>query len=134
MKKVEAILTPHRLDAVRQLLLERGCQEIIVSDVRNSEGPSMRYRGIEYPGDAARVKIEAVLADAEAIPAARAILHSSPERLAEDERVSVCPLDDVISIGIWQIDSKEPEFPKPLDVRGHGAQASNPMSLSRDIH
>ena len=108
MKIVEAILTPYKLDAVAQLLVERGCQDIVVSEVKGSEtrdGRMPRYRGVDYVTDLPRkVKLEAVVEDAEAMPTVRAILHVSRSGSSTDETISVGPLEQVVSIGISKPD------------------------------
>ncbi|MGO9454771.1 MAG: P-II family nitrogen regulator [Candidatus Binataceae bacterium] len=130
MKKVEAILTPHRLDAVRALLLERGCQDIVVSEVRSAEGRAMHYRGVDYTGDTPRIKVEAVVPDAEAMSTAEAILHGSPEHSAKDERVTLSALDHVISIGISKLDRQSPELSPPVSRGGgHAGVYDHPAQL-----
>ncbi|MGO9454776.1 MAG: P-II family nitrogen regulator [Candidatus Binataceae bacterium] len=134
MKTVEAILTPYRLDAVRELLLERGCQDIVVSEVRSSEGRAMHYRGIDYTGDTPRIKVEAVVPDAEAMSTAEAILLSSPEHSAKDERVTLSALDQVVSIGISKLDRSSPVFSPLAERRGHQIGAYDHPAHLRVIH
>lgn len=117
MKKIEAILTPHRLEAVKELLLQRGCQEVIVSDVLTDGGPNLHYRGLPYTGHAHRVKVETIVVDSEAMPTAEAILHGQPEGAAKDERVMVHPIEEVISIGIWKVDPQQPAGPRAAGAR-----------------
>jgi len=69
---IEAILVPRRLDAVRELLLQRGCQEVIVSEVLSEGGPKLNYRGLTYKGEAYRVKVQTIVADSGAMPTAEA--------------------------------------------------------------
>jgi nitrogen regulatory protein PII len=45
MKKVEAILSSHCLDQIKEVLFQRVCQEIVVSDVRHPCSRQMNYRG-----------------------------------------------------------------------------------------
>jgi len=109
MKIVEAILTPYKLDAITELLIERGCQDIVVSLVKCSEirDPRMsRYRDVEYVTDLPpKVKLEVVVGDAEAMPTVQAILHCSGSESGADESVSIGPLEQVVSIGISKPDS-----------------------------
>ena len=103
MKIVEAILTPYKLDAVTQLLIERGCQDIVVSEVKGSEIRDTRmprYRNVNYVTDLPpRVKLEAVVGDAEAMPTVQAILRVSRSSSSTDETISIGPLEQVVSIG-----------------------------------
>src|SRR5215831_4026828 len=98
MKKVEAILSSHCLDQIKEELFNRGCHEIVVSDVRHPCSRQMNYRGLSYLADAPRVKIEVIVADADAMPTVDAILQNAAGG-AQDERVSISPLESVISIG-----------------------------------
>ncbi|MGO9602260.1 MAG: P-II family nitrogen regulator [Candidatus Binataceae bacterium] len=134
MKKVEAILTPRRLNAVRELLLERGCDDIVVSDVRSAEGQAMHYRGIDYTGDTPRIKVEAVVADAEAMWTAEAILLSFAEDSAKDERVTLSPLDHVVSIGISKLDGRSPAFSTRPPRESHHAGVYDQPAHLRVIH
>jgi len=112
MKRVEAILTPYKLDAVTQLLIERGCQDIVVSEVKGSEirdGRMPRYRGVDYVTDLPpKVKLEAVVGDTEAMPTVQAILRVSRSSSSTDETISIGPLEQVVSIGISKPDCYPP--------------------------
>ena len=98
MKKVEAILSSHCLDQIKEVLFRRGCQEIVVSDVRHPCSRQMNYRGLSYLADAPRVKIEVIVSDADAMPTVDAILQNVVGG-AQDERVSIAHVEKVISIG-----------------------------------
>ena len=98
MKKVEAILSCHCLDQIKEVLFDRGCHEIVVSDVRHPCSRQINYRGLSYLADAPRVKIEVIVSDADAMPTVDAIL----ENVAggpQDQRVSISHVEKVISIG-----------------------------------
>jgi nitrogen regulatory protein PII len=98
MKKVEAILSSHCLDQIKEVLFLRGCEEIMVSDVRHPCSRQMNYRGLSYMADAPRVKIEVIVSDADAMATVDAILQNVTGG-AQDERVSIAHVDKVISIG-----------------------------------
>jgi nitrogen regulatory protein PII len=98
MKKVEAILGSHSLDQVKEVLLRRGCQEVVVSDVRRPCSQQMNRRGLSYLADAPRVKIEVIVSDADAMPTVDAILQNVAGG-AQDERVSIAHVEQVILIG-----------------------------------
>ena len=98
MKKVEAILSSHRLDEIKAALFHRGCQEILVSDVRHPSSLLMNYRGLSYVADAPRVKIEVIVPDADAVATVDAILQNVAGA-AQDERVSIAHVEELISIG-----------------------------------
>ncbi|MBV8136764.1 MAG: hypothetical protein JO121_14205 [Deltaproteobacteria bacterium] len=98
MKKVEAILSSHRLDQIKAALLHRGCQEILVSDVRLPCSRLLNYRGLSYEADAPRIKIEVIVPDADAVATVNAILQNVAGG-AQDERVSIAHVEAFISIG-----------------------------------
>jgi nitrogen regulatory protein P-II 1 len=99
MKKVEAILSSHRLDQIKAALFHRGCQELLVSDVRLPCSRLMKYRGLSYEADAPRIKIEVIVPDADAVATVDAILQNVAAGGAQDERVSVAHVEELISIG-----------------------------------
>ena len=98
MKKLEAILSSPCLDQIKEVLFRRGCQEIVVSDVRHPCSRQMNYRGLSYLADAPRVKIEVIVSDADAMPTVDAILQNVAGG-DQDERVSIAHVEKVISIG-----------------------------------
>jgi nitrogen regulatory protein PII len=98
MKKVEAILSSHCLDQVKEVLFHRGCREIVVSDVRHPCSRQMNYRGLSYLADSPRVKIEIIVPDADAMPTVDVILQNASGG-AQDQRVSIAHVENVMSIG-----------------------------------
>jgi nitrogen regulatory protein PII len=98
MKKVEAILSSHCLDQIKEVLFERGCDEIVVSDVRHPCSRQMNYRGLSYLGDAPRVKIEVIVSDADAGATVEAILQNVAGG-PQDQRVSIAHVESVVRIG-----------------------------------
>ncbi len=67
MKKIDAIIKPHKLDDVKEALNAIGVQGMTVSDVRGygrQKGHTEIYRGAEYTVDfVPKVKIELVVDD-----------------------------------------------------------------------
>src|SRR5215472_5458696 len=98
MKKIEAILSSHCLDQIKEVLFERGCDEIVVSDVRHPCSRQMNYRGLSYLADAPRVKIEVIVSDADASSTVEAILQNVAGG-AQDQRVSIAHVESVVTIG-----------------------------------
>jgi len=126
MKKVEAILSSDCLDQIKEVLFDRGCHEIVISDVRHPCSRQMNYRGLSYLGDAPRVKIEVIVSDVEAKPIVDAILKNLAGG-AQDQRVSIAHVEKVVSIGesMALIDAPKsrqmdlPATPRPL-ISHHG--------------
>jgi nitrogen regulatory protein PII len=77
MKKIEAIIKPFKLSDVKEALNEIGIQGMTVTEVKGfgrQKGHTEIYRGSEYTVDfLPKIKIEVVLADAQAKPAVEAI-------------------------------------------------------------
>jgi nitrogen regulatory protein P-II 1 len=111
VKKIEAIITPYILDAVRGVLNQRGCEEILLSEVRlshhDSTSASGHYRGNTYDIDLPKIKVEAIVADDDAMSAAQAILHASERESSTQAKVSVCALEQVVSIGVLTLEPGE---------------------------
>ena len=88
MKKIEAIIKPHKLDEVKEALNALGVAGMTVTDVRGygrQKGHTEIYRGAEYTVDfVPKVKLEVVVDDAIAEQAEHAILDGRPHR--EDRR------------------------------------------------
>lgn len=68
MKKIEAIIQPHKLDEVKEALKNIGVDGLTVTEVRGhgrQKGHREVYRGMEYEVDfLPKVKIETVVPDA----------------------------------------------------------------------
>ena len=84
MKKIEAIIKPHKLDDVKEALNALGVQGMTVSDVRGygrQKGHTEVYRGAEYTVDfVPKVKVEIVVDDDIADAAEHADPHGSTHR------------------------------------------------------
>jgi nitrogen regulatory protein PII len=106
MKNVEAIINPYALETITKLLIQRGCDDIVVSEVHGSHrgpGPTLCYRGTEYVGDPASARVETVVQDDQAMTIVAAILHVSQKSSDGGCQVTVCPLEQVISIGVSRV-------------------------------
>jgi nitrogen regulatory protein PII len=127
VKKVEAIITPEILETVRGVFDRCGCHEILLSEVRisrhDSASASGHYRGNTYDLDLPKIKVEAIVSDADTMPAAQAILHTSHYESGTDTKVSVCALEQVVSIGVSAMERKEfGEFEQILPQRSSRAE------------
>jgi len=81
VRKIEAIIKPHRLDEVKEALNALGVAGMTVSDVRGygrQKGHTEVYRGAEYTVDfVPKVKVEIVVDDGIADAAEDAILRAA---------------------------------------------------------
>ncbi len=102
MKKLEAIVRPHVLEAVKTALQEVGCVGMTVSEVKGfgrQKGHTETYRGSEYQVDfLPKIKIEVVLPDELVDAAVDAILKSAKTGKFGDGKVFVSPLEEVVRI------------------------------------
>jgi nitrogen regulatory protein P-II 1 len=102
MKRMECIVRPHLLDAVKNALQEVGVVGMTVTDVKGfgrQKGHTETYRGTEYKIEfLPKVKIEVVLADELVDPAVDAVLKSARTGKFGDGKVFVSSLDEVVRI------------------------------------
>ena len=102
MKKIEAIIKPFKLEEVKDALGEIGIEGMTVSEVKGfgrQKGHTEIYRGSEYTVDfLPKIKLEIVIADAQADRAVEAILKSAKTGKIGDGKVFVSSIDDAIRI------------------------------------
>ncbi|HEX4461738.1 MAG TPA: P-II family nitrogen regulator [Polyangia bacterium] len=102
MKKVEAIIRPHKLDDVKAALNELGALGLTVTEVRGfgrTGGKPEVYRGSAYVVDfVPKVKIEIVVTDAMVHQIIEAVLGGARTDHIGDGKIFVTPIDDVIRI------------------------------------
>ena len=88
MKKIEAIIKPFKMEAVKEALAEIGVEGMTVSEVKGfgrQKGHTEIYRGSEYTVDfLPKVKLEIVLTDE--IASARGGNHHSGGQDRQDRR------------------------------------------------
>ena len=91
MKKLEAIIKPHRLEEVKDALNALGVAGMTVSDVRGygrQKGHTEVYRGAEYTVDfVPKVRIEIVVDDHSAAAAEEAIVAAARTEKIGDGKV-----------------------------------------------
>ena len=102
MKKVEAIVRPHVLEAVKAALQEVGVVGMTVTEVKGfgrQKGHTETYRGSEYKVEfLPKVKVEVVLPDDLVDKAVEAVLKTAATGKFGDGKVFVSPLTDVVRI------------------------------------
>ena len=102
MKKVEGIVRPHLLEAVKNALQEVGVVGMTVSEVKGfgrQKGHTETYRGSEYKVEfLPKIKIEVVLTDELVDQAVEAILKTAKTGKFGDGKVFVSSLEDVVRI------------------------------------
>jgi len=102
MKKIEAIIQPHKLDEVKDALLGIGVYGMTVSEVRGhgrQKGHTEVYRGQEYKVDLLpKVKMELVVTDARADEVVRTLATAARSGRVGDGKVFVTPVLDAVRI------------------------------------
>jgi nitrogen regulatory protein PII len=102
MKKVEGIVRPHLLEAVKNALQEVGVVGMTVSEVKGfgrQKGHTETYRGSEYKVEfLPKIKIEVVVTDELVEQAVEAILKTAKTGKFGDGKVFVSTLEDVVRI------------------------------------
>lgn len=102
MTKIEAIIQPYRLDAVKDALLELGVEGMTISDVRGhgrQKGHTEHYRGREYTVDLLpKIKLELVLADERVDATVDVILKAAATGKIGDGKIFLYKVDEAIRI------------------------------------
>ena len=102
MKKLEAVIQPSKLDAVKDALHEIGIQGMTVSEVRGhgrQKGHSEIYRGHEYTVDLLpKIKVEVVLPDTVADQAVDAITRAARSGKIGDGKIFLSDITEAIRI------------------------------------
>jgi nitrogen regulatory protein P-II 1 len=103
VKKIEAIIRPCNLEAVKEALARRGIEGMTVSEVtgfdRNTRR-ALQYRSAQYTVDCLpKIKIELLVADdAWAGPVVEAIKTAAHTDHLGDGQIVVVPIDEVVRI------------------------------------
>jgi nitrogen regulatory protein P-II 1 len=102
MKKIEAIIRPHLLDAVRSALQEVEVVGMTISEVQGygrQRGHTETYRGTEYQIEfIPKIKIEVIVADDIEDFVVQAIIKTARTGKFGDGKIFVLSLEDVIRI------------------------------------
>ena len=102
MKKIEAIIRPHLLDAVKNALREIDVKGMTVSEVQGygrQIGHTETYRGAEYQIDfIPKLKIEVIIPDEIEDAVVQAIPKSAQTGKFGDGKIFILPINDVIRI------------------------------------
>lgn len=102
MHKIEAIIQPGKLDAVKEALIEAGVEGITILEARGhgrQKGHTEFYRGREYSVDVLlKVKIETVVPDDLVDKAVNAIITAAQTGSIGDGKIFLTRVDDAIRI------------------------------------
>lgn len=102
MKKIEAIIRPHKLDEVREALQEAGFRGLTVTEVKGygrQMGHSEIYRGSEYTINfLPKTKIDIICADSNLDKAVDIILKHAKTGEVGDGKIFVSLIEEVIRV------------------------------------
>lgn len=102
MKRIEAVIQPHKLEAVKEALQGMGVDGMTVTDVRGhgrQKGHTETYRGQEYKIDLLpKVKIDMVVAETSAEKVIEAITNAARSGKIGDGKIFVSSLEDAVRI------------------------------------
>jgi nitrogen regulatory protein P-II 1 len=102
MKKIEAIIRPHLLDAVRSALQDVEIVGMTISEVQGygrQKGHTEVYRGAEYAVDLIpKVRLEIVTDDVLADKVVDAIVESARTGKIGDGKIWVTPVDTIVRV------------------------------------
>jgi nitrogen regulatory protein PII len=102
MTKLEAVIQPSRLDAVKDALHEIGIEGMTVIEVRGhgrQKGHTEFYRGREYTVDLLpKIKLEMVIPDELADKAVQAVTSAARTGKIGDGKIFLSRIDDAVRI------------------------------------
>jgi len=102
MKRIEAVIKPHTLEAVKERLQQIGISGMTVTEVRGfgrTGGKTEIYRGSAYVVDfVPKVKVDIVVRDSMAADVVEAITATARTGKIGDGKIFVTPVDEVIRI------------------------------------
>jgi nitrogen regulatory protein P-II 1 len=102
MTKLEAVIQPSKLDAVKEALLEIGIDGLTVLEVRGhgrQKGHTEFYRGREYSVDLLpKIKLEVVLHNEKVDEVVKAILKAAQTGKIGDGKIFLSRIDEAIRI------------------------------------
>jgi len=102
MKKIEAIIQPHKLDDVKEALKGIGIDGMTVSEVRGhgrQKGHTEVYRGGEYTMDLLpKIKLEMVVPDVQSGAVVNALSEAARTGKLGDGKIFVFPVEEAVRI------------------------------------
>jgi nitrogen regulatory protein P-II 1 len=102
MKKIEAIIQPHKLDDVKKALVSAGVTGITISEVHGhgrQKGHTETYRGAEYQIDLLpKVKLETVIADADLERVVNVVADAAKTGKIGDGKIFISSIENAVRI------------------------------------
>ncbi len=102
MKKIEAIIKPHKLDDIKEGLMSVGVKGLTISEVKGfgrQKGHKEVYRGAEYQVDfIPKIKIEVVVDASHVSEVVKVIIEKARTGQIGDGKIFILPIEEVIRI------------------------------------
>jgi nitrogen regulatory protein P-II 1 len=102
MKKIEAIIQPHKLEEVKEALISIGVEGITISDVRGygrQKGHTETYRGAEYTVDLLpKAKLEIFVPDSRADEIVGVLSAAACSGKIGDGKIFVSSIEEAVRI------------------------------------
>jgi nitrogen regulatory protein P-II 1 len=102
MKKIEAVIRPHKLDDVREALSEIGVRGMTILEVKGfgrQKGHTEVYRGSEYSIDfIPKIKLELILRDDLVQKVTDIILQHAKTGQVGDGKIFILPVEEAIRV------------------------------------
>ena len=102
MKKIEAIIRPERLEAVRRGLERAGCAGIMISEIEGhgkQKGIVQQWRGEKYKVELLpKIEIEIVVKDQDVDRIIATIIENAKTGEIGDGKIFISPVEDAIRI------------------------------------
>lgn len=102
MKRIEAIIQPHKLDEVKEALIAIGVTGMTISEVRGhgrQKGHTEMYRGAEYKVDLLpKVRIEMIVPDTRSEQVTETLAASARTGKIGDGKIFISPIEEVVRI------------------------------------
>lgn len=102
MKKIEAIIRPEKLDAVRSALEKAGCLGLMITEIEGhgkQKGVVQQWRGEKYKIELLpKIKIEVVVKDQEAESVVKAVCDAAKTGEMGDGKIFVYSVENAVRI------------------------------------
>ncbi len=102
MKKIEAIIQPHKLEEVKEALASAGVDGLTISEVHGhgrQKGHTETYRGHEYKVDVRpKIKLDLVVADSQLERIVNVIADSAKTGKIGDGKIFISTIDNAVRI------------------------------------
>ncbi len=102
MKKIEVIIRPEKLEAVRRALGQAGCGGLMISEIEGhgkQKGVVQQWRGEKYRVELLpKIKIEVIVRDTELERITKAIVDNAKTGEIGDGKIFISSIDNVIRI------------------------------------